>query len=207
MDFVMERVNPYDCRVVTRLLDFFGARTPWHRRLWNVGPVLSLKECLEGADAVQQGVMSDGAFKRLCHSLKVAIGKDCGVTPREREILHDSLSDCVAGGAKYKALQYVLELIAPEYLPRWVDILSQEQRRPTPERTAFAIGAHLLDLGYSPTHLHRWLTYLTRHRSPAANLVDIAEDAATLARLPPRTFQALVAFANPPRSRGDMPKE
>ena len=36
-----------DTLVGARLLDFFGTRTHWHRRLWTIGLVLTLKELLE----------------------------------------------------------------------------------------------------------------------------------------------------------------
>ena len=37
--------------VLARLGEFFGHRTPWHRRLWNVGTNLALHEVIEYADA------------------------------------------------------------------------------------------------------------------------------------------------------------
>ena len=36
--------DEYDTLVGARLLDFFGTRTHWHRRLWTIGLVLTLKE-------------------------------------------------------------------------------------------------------------------------------------------------------------------
>ena len=46
----------YDMHVAARLLEFFGASTPWHRNLWTVGLVLTLKELLEVTEAVRGGV-------------------------------------------------------------------------------------------------------------------------------------------------------
>jgi hypothetical protein len=47
----------YEMHVAARLLEFFGAATAWHRNLWIVGLVLTLKELLEAAEAARGGVL------------------------------------------------------------------------------------------------------------------------------------------------------
>ena len=41
--------------VASRLLDYFGRRMPWQRRLWNVGSILALNETIEAAELVRRG--------------------------------------------------------------------------------------------------------------------------------------------------------
>ncbi|HEY8505919.1 MAG TPA: hypothetical protein VIL46_15145 [Gemmataceae bacterium] len=62
--------------VAARLLDFFGARTPWQRRLWNVGIVLGLKELIEASEAIRDNILSKAAFQSLRESLEVMAGQD-----------------------------------------------------------------------------------------------------------------------------------
>ena len=45
--------------VLARLGEFFGHRTPWHRRLWNVGTNLALHEVIEYADATTKPESTD----------------------------------------------------------------------------------------------------------------------------------------------------
>lgn len=54
----MLRSEPFEQLVAARLLDFFGAETPWQRRLWDVGTCLTLHEIVEAADAVVAGALS-----------------------------------------------------------------------------------------------------------------------------------------------------
>lgn len=72
----MLSVNPYDQRVASCLLDFFGSGTPWQRRLWAVGTVLGLKEVLEGSEAFQSSVLSQRSFQDLCQTVEISVGQD-----------------------------------------------------------------------------------------------------------------------------------
>lgn len=57
-------------RVATRLRDYFGRRTPWQRRLWNVGSVLALNETIEAAEQYREGHLRQGSLRDLSDSLK-----------------------------------------------------------------------------------------------------------------------------------------
>ena len=79
--------NVYDDHVSSRLLDFFGYNTSWPRRLWDVGTALALRETLEASEAAEEGALSAKAFRDVCHSTEIAIGRDVGIgTDEERRL-------------------------------------------------------------------------------------------------------------------------
>ncbi len=57
--------DQYEALVGARLLDFFGTRTHWHRRLWTTGLVLTLKELLEVFSAVRSSVLYKNSVEDL----------------------------------------------------------------------------------------------------------------------------------------------
>jgi hypothetical protein len=59
---LISNVNEWEQVVAARLLEFFDARTPWHRSLWNPGLVLTLNEILEASEAVRMSVLSEEAL-------------------------------------------------------------------------------------------------------------------------------------------------
>jgi hypothetical protein len=58
----MLKPDLFDAHVGARLLDF---RTPWPRRLWSSGIVLTLKEILETSEMVSQGVLYQPVLKDI----------------------------------------------------------------------------------------------------------------------------------------------
>ena len=77
---MIDPVNEFGVHVGARLLDFFDARCPWNRRLWNVGLSLTLREVLEAAEAVSSGELSRGALNLLANMAQKMVGTDplCG---------------------------------------------------------------------------------------------------------------------------------
>lgn len=69
----------YETHVAARLLDFFGAATPWHRGLWTLGLVLTLKELLEATEAVRGAILHQPAAQDLARSAMSLAGRDPGV--------------------------------------------------------------------------------------------------------------------------------
>jgi hypothetical protein len=57
------------------------------------------------------------------------------------------------------------------------------------------VAAHLLDLGYTPEHLHGWISRLRRERATAP---EVIESAAELGRSPARVFEVLVVLLDVP---------
>src|SRR5580700_4451732 len=71
------QVKSFDQHVATRLLDFFGNRTPWTRRLWSAGTPLMLRELIEVADT-DQGTLTEASARWLANAAKRRVGPDLG---------------------------------------------------------------------------------------------------------------------------------
>ena len=188
-------VNPFDIHTATRMLDFFGARTPWQRSLWSPGSVLSLKEVLEASQAVQEGILADGALRNFVDYTTTLIGPDPGIgpAPRKQALIRALKSPIRMDGAEYNQIKLLLQIIEAEYLQNWTTAL-RANARPRPERSARYIASFLLDAGFSAPYLHRWMTYRVEHEAGTRSLADILDDAVALVAAPNRTYRVLVAF-------------
>jgi hypothetical protein len=69
----------YETHIAARLLDFFGDTTPWHRGLWTLGLVLTLKELLEATKAVREAILHERSMQDLAKSAMSQAGRDPGV--------------------------------------------------------------------------------------------------------------------------------
>jgi hypothetical protein len=67
---MIDPVNEFDAHAGTRLLEFFDAKSPWYRRLWNVGLTLSLKEASEAIEALRAGALSEQSVGFLLNSAR-----------------------------------------------------------------------------------------------------------------------------------------
>ncbi len=76
----MLTVNPFESLVAARLLEFFDTRTPWHRRLWATGLILTLRETIEASDMVAAKVLYQNSVKALADTAIVLAGTDPAVT-------------------------------------------------------------------------------------------------------------------------------
>lgn len=89
---MLDPVNEYENHVGVRLLDFFDSRTPWHRKLWNIGVALTLQETAEAISAVRAGVLSDESLGFLLNVAQKMVGRDPGTgTAEERQTLQAAL--------------------------------------------------------------------------------------------------------------------
>ena len=70
---MIDPVNESDVHTGARVLDF---RSPWNRRLWNVGLSLTLREVLEAAEAVSAGVLSPSSLNFLANVAQKIAGTD-----------------------------------------------------------------------------------------------------------------------------------
>ena len=59
-------VNDSEPIVADRLLEILADRTPWHRGLWNLGLILTLREFIEASEAVSKGLFKPPALKKIC---------------------------------------------------------------------------------------------------------------------------------------------
>ena len=89
---MIDPVNEFENHVAARLLDFFGNRTAWHRKLWNIGLMLTLQEVSEAISAVRAGVLSEAALGFLANSAHKTVGTDPGAgTPERRQVIQSAL--------------------------------------------------------------------------------------------------------------------
>lgn len=201
----MLAVNPYDEHVAARLLDFFGRATPWQRKLWGSGMVLSIREVLQASEAVRARVLSESALQNLAMGAVIRAGIDPGVGSEEqKKLLQSGLRGEPASkslqfdGAAYHILKKVVPDLEENYLSRWSLALQNASSRPRPERTARAIASHLLDHGFSPDYLHRWWTYKLKHDQKSKSLADLVSEAHTLTRQSARGYRILIPFEHAP---------
>jgi hypothetical protein len=203
----MLRVNQYEQHVAARILDFFDARTPWHRLLWNPGLPLILREIRESSEAHQIGVLGAEALQALCNTAMALAGLDPGAGSNEqRRLLQQTLkSSCRFQGLDFRTVEHVSADIEGLYLGRWSAALAEEVRRPRPERAARCIAAFLLDMGFSPDFLHRWWTFRVRYQTGDRSLAEVVSDADVLARAGMREYEVLIGFERIARTRDIYP--
>lgn len=182
------------------MADFFTDEgTPWARRLWDVGSVLALEELWEAGYWQANGVLAQTACDWQRNELSALIGPDRGLGDKElrRELtglLRNALPD---PSPSRRRLKEVIGHVRVGYLERWaVAVSGPVEKRAKPERFSRTVAAHLLDLGYSASHLRTWARNLYQVRATTS---DIADSAAELARTPARSFEVLVALERVPR--------
>ena len=204
---MIDPVNNTDAHLGARLLEFLDNRSPWNRRLWNVGLSLTLREVLEAADAVRAGVLHQEAMGFLANSAQKMVGTDPGAeNDEEKRLLQATLkSKLRLDGLDYEVVRQQASTIRGAYLARWGGAL-RDRSPPGAERAARAIAAHLLDMGYSSDFLHRWWKYRLHHEPGHRSFADIVDDAQRLAQAPERCFEVMVPISRAIRwTRGHPP--
>lgn len=188
--------------VVSRLGDFFAHRRPWHRRLWNIGTHLALREVLEYADAcLSEAVHSTEGLKFVVAAAQREAGRDPGVAPLAAEI--DSCLSRLSVSSRSQIpvaardeLAHLIRRVEIEYLDNWCVTTNN----PSVEFSARAFASHLLDLGFSPDHLYRWTTKVGPRITNLAELADATR--AMAASMPTRTYEVFVPCAAPYNKSG-----
>ena len=206
---MLDPVNEVGGHVGARLLDFFDARSPWNRRLWNVGLSLTLREVLEAAEAASSGELSPRSLNFLAELAQRMVGTDPAAgMDEEKRLLQGALRAKLLrpGGLDYQVVAQQEERVRTAYLSAWANAL-REPQPPGAERTARAIASHLLDMGYSSDFLHRWWKYRIWHESGDCSLADIVEEAHQLTRQPTRSFDVMVPVLRAIRATGTPPAE
>ncbi|MDX1984577.1 MAG: hypothetical protein SFV51_30175 [Bryobacteraceae bacterium] len=198
--------DQYDSLAGARLLDFFGTRTHWHRRLWTTGLVLTLKELPEVSSAVRSSILYQNSIEDLSRAAMALAGRDPGTgdTQRRNSLQRALRTELRFLGLDYRVVEQCMEEIDSQYLKRWADSL-RTNTRAAPERAARAIASYLLDGGFSPTFLHRWWSFKLRYEEGVKPLAEIVEDAHARARSPAREYKVLVAFSAFTKRRDGMP--
>ncbi|MFE1444158.1 integrase [Streptomyces sp. NPDC058739] len=200
--------DPYARHVLARMSDFFTDEgTPWARRLWDIGSVLALEELWEASYWNAHGVLSQTACDWQRIQLNALIGPDRGLGDRDlrRELtglLKNPLPD---PSPERRRLKEIIGHVRSGYLERWAAAVNVPiEKRVKPERFSRTVASHLLDLGYSASHLKAWAKDLYDARATTA---DIAGSAAALARTPACPYEVLVALDRVPQRQLAEPLE
>ena len=194
----MEPQSPTPTSLVhARLGEFFAHRSPWHRRLWSVGTVLAIQEVIEYAEACLNGAMANTeGLKYVTATAKREVERDPGAAPLKTEIVSCLGQLDVASSSKIPLavrdeLDQLVRRLEPEYLGNWCTAATE----PPVEFAARALASHLLDLGFSPDHLHRWNAAVGPGIANLDVLTETAREMVT--RMPPRTYDVFVPCAAP----------
>jgi len=199
--------------LAARLLEFFTTSTPWHRALWNPGVVLCLRELLEASEAVRAGVLHEDSLRSLAEACARLAASDPGVgNEHQRHALQQTLQSQTKpklrlDGLDYHVLKRLTDEIEADYLKRWAQALRGGGHLAKPERTARSAASYLLDLGFSPGHLHRWWMFKLQYEPGQRCIADILEDAHSLTKTQPKTFDVLILFKSSPRTKSGYPRE
>ncbi|MFI6689186.1 integrase [Streptomyces sp. NPDC050485] len=200
--------DPYARHVLARMADYFTDEgTPWPRRLWDIGSVLALEELWEAGYWQAHQVLSPTACDWQRNELSALIGPDRGLGDKDlrKEItalLKQPLKD---PSPERRRLKEIIGHVRSGYLERWAAAAKlPEDQQVKPERFSRTVAAHLLDLGYSASHLKNWARGLDRDK---ATTVDIAESAAELARASAQSHSVLVALDRVPHRELAEPLE
>lgn len=187
--------------VSTRILDFFDRGSPWQRRIWSVSPLLGLREVLEAAEMTDEGVLSKAAVQYLCTEIRDLVAKDLVVAPSKQalQVVLTYLKEPAWAGVSWRALRDIVDEVSPDYLSRWARLFSDRRTNANPERAARSIAAHLLDLGYSPEHLHMWWR---RNAVPGRTLAEVLGQAHAEHPVEPKEYTVLLPLNRGPRDPG-----
>ncbi len=193
--------------LMVRLLDYFGRRTNWQRRLWNPGTVTVLEETLEAVDLLASGHRA-ATVKELAQMAERRSGPDLGLgPPAVRSALTATLRRLQKAPGNLIArhqLDQLLTGVTTGYLARWSRVLSSDPEALAPEAASRAVAGHLLGLGFSPDYLHRWVTWLANRQTPAS-LAEVFNEAEEVACRQPRRWDVLVPFVALARHSQQMP--
>lgn len=191
----LDPASAYSRHLAARFLDFTSPKTPWARRLWDLGSFLALEELHDAGVWLDRQVLSPSAVGWLQRDLQKQLGDDVAFGTKE---LRQQLTLCVKSDLTIRSdgrrrLRQIIDLAQTGYLDRW----AAEVARPEPpraERVARAAATHLLDSGHSLTGLHRWLG----ERS-TLSAVDLLTEAASLAAQGPKQFRIAILVTGLPK--------
>lgn len=187
--------DPYDQKLAARLSEYWSWRTPWQRRLWNIGSVAAIKELVEAADA-----LSEKSLVALKTEVGLLVGPDPAIGNRTTKQALGAIlkEDLTYGGDGWHQLRQLLPTIEGDYVSRWATLLRQVDR-PRMERVARSLAAHLLHLGFSSTYLHRWLRYQSAGRTDVLAAADLVEEMHTdLVRRLDQEFTVVIPASSAP---------
>lgn len=184
-------VVDYDIKTISRLFDFFSRRTPWHRRLWSIGTVLSLHEVVEYSKVCREGRLPTTGLDFVATTIRDEIALDPGSAPFSQDITRvlDELKKR-ADAHLENTLTELAHKVDTGYIKRWNDAIESGGKFPI-ERTSSLIAAHLLDKGFSPDHLYRWLD-ADRYKNISPDLKNILSQAEKMCQKDASSYEVIV---------------
>ena len=188
----------FDQLFLARLADYSAEdAVPWARRLWDVGSILSLEELWEAGDWQRQGVLSPGAVDWQRRELQRITGPDLGLGDKDlrRQVQRVLASPVPDPSPNRRQLRQLIDHARNGYLNRWSAAI-EAGIQVRPERLARTVASHLLDLGYSPTHMTHWVSSLRRR---SCSSLEALEAASGLASGGESQFQVLLALVRAPQ--------
>ncbi|MBP2388430.1 hypothetical protein [Paeniglutamicibacter kerguelensis] len=182
--------------LAARLQDFFFESSPWQKRLWEAGTLSTLKELLDASFWNSRNVLSQHAVGWLAKELERIVGLDRGIGGRETK---KKFTTELATGVPYesrhwRALEQLITQAERRYLNLWLTAVDSSSP-PGAERTARAIAALLLDVGFSMPYLHSWIG---RHISVGSSVQELFVDAELLRTQKITTFDVVIPFNKMP---------
>lgn len=187
--------SAFSKHVLARLLEFTSSRSPWHRRLWNVGSILALEEVHEAGRWVDGGVLSQKAVDWQCAELQRVLGQDpaIGSPGLRRELQRCLRSQLAVSSDSRRRLRELIDQARGGYLDRLAAAVAGVDA-PGAERVARLAASHLLDSGHSFGGLQDWL----RRGLVNSSAIEILESAAEMVRPAPAEWRTLVPLAEMP---------
>lgn len=155
---------------------------------------------MEASEAHRSGILGPDSLQSAIATSIRLIARDPGVPDDHREILQRSLnstgskSNLRYEGLEYRTLQQIHLELDQKYLDRWADAISHPNASHGAERTARAIGSHLLDQGFSGGFLHRWWTYQLNYAKEPCTLAEALRAISSRSKEPHRQFNVLIVF-------------
>lgn len=156
--------------VVSRMFEFFGRRTPWHRRLWGVNTLTGITEAADVGQQVLLVGQGDEALRAYRRWLATEVGCDPGIAQPQRARLEASLTSKTFDQQMIHEVRHLVAQARSTYVQNWRSTLATGA---SVERLSRSIASLLLDDGFSSSGLHRWLTGVMSRDAPPAHVVCV----------------------------------
>jgi hypothetical protein len=161
---------------------------------------LALREVGEYAELAARRAIKDDALRYVATSAASLADRDHGLGSVEarkqiRELLDKP--DELKKPAKLNALEEATLRAESQYLQTWAShVEAQGISYEAVELLARSVAAHLVDSGYAPGHLHRWLKNVLS--ADELSLVDVLASAQTMVARSDVAYDVLVPFVKLP---------
>ena len=178
-----------------RMLEQTESWTPWDRRIWHTGTILTLQELVEASSWSVRGVLSDASVQWLRVSLRPELGRDPGLSTQATRGQLESLlkTNLVYSSQGRRQLERVAGFAADHYLEGWQAAASRGPLHL--ERGSRYIVSYLLDLGFHPEYLRKVMKSLS-----GLSEEELIEELRALAGKPVSRFEGWVLLTNVPEA-------